>query len=215
VSRRALLAAGLFSLGLVGCARDAPGARARDVGGGSPHADPAIVDVGLVQDGALGARDAGDAVAAASDLATSASDAATLDLAPPAFDLAGMSSAHALCVATINALRATEGRAPLARWQVAEPCVDDQARTEAETGIAHSSFPRCGEAAQNLCPGFPGATAEQAVEFCLPAMWAEGPGADYNLHGHYLNMASPYFTKVACGFHRDATGALWFVSDFR
>jgi len=200
-----------FLVGVAACVRPSPSPAPRDLGGADR---PQIaIDAMTSEDAAPRAYDAGPP--AMLDLG-SLPDAAASDLAPtPTFDLAGSTSAHALCVATINSLRATEGRAPLARWQIAEPCVDDEARIEAESGIAHSSFPRCGEAAQNLCPGFPGATAEQSIELCLPAMWAEGPGADYNLHGHYLNMASPYFTRVACGFHRDATGAMWFVSDFR
>jgi uncharacterized protein YkwD len=46
-------------------------------------------------------------------------------------------------------------------------------------------------------------------------MWAEGPGADFNLHGHYINMSNPDFTKVACGFYETAQGDYWAVQNFQ
>jgi hypothetical protein len=50
---------------------------------------------------------------------------------------------------------------------------------------------------------------------CLDMMWAEGPGADYSTHGHYINMSSPSYTKVACGFAVAANGTFWAVQNFQ
>lgn len=46
-------------------------------------------------------------------------------------------------------------------------------------------------------------------------MWAEGPGADFQQHGHYINMSSTSYTTVACGFYTTAGGDVWSVQDFR
>jgi hypothetical protein len=46
-------------------------------------------------------------------------------------------------------------------------------------------------------------------------MWAEGPGADFQTHGHYINMSSTKYTKVACGFYETPTGSVWAVQDFQ
>jgi hypothetical protein len=45
---------------------------------------------------------------------------------------------------------------------------------------------------------------------CLDLMWDQGPG-----EGHHDNMASPRFTKVACGFHTLPDGSVWSVQNFR
>ena len=42
------------------------------------------------------------------------------------------------------------------------------------------------------------------------AMWGEGPGG-----GHYVNMASTKYTKVACGFGKAANGGIWAAQNFR
>ncbi len=44
---------------------------------------------------------------------------------------------------------------------------------------------------------------------------AEGPGEPYSEHGHYINMANPGYTKVACGFAVLPNGRVWAVQDFR
>lgn len=45
-------------------------------------------------------------------------------------------------------------------------------------------------------------------------MWNEGPGADFQAHGHYLNMSSPKYTHVFCGLAPAPNGSLWVVHDF-
>ncbi|NWF55233.1 MAG: hypothetical protein HXY45_10620 [Syntrophaceae bacterium] len=118
------------------------------------------------------------------------------------------------CVETINRYRASIGLAPYQRWTDAEACADNEAKRDAEANKPHGSFGSCGERAQNTCPGWPG-TPESMIGSCLAAMWAEGPGTDFSKHGHYINMSSTSYTKVACGFYVTPQGRVWTVQDFR
>lgn len=119
------------------------------------------------------------------------------------------SGAAQVCVDTINADRQKVGLPPLARWTDGEACADGQAASDAQSGRAHGAFGRCGENAQNECPGWPGPDSSM-VPRCLAQMWAEGPGG-----GHYDNMTSARATKVACGFATLAGGKVWAVMNFR
>lgn len=118
------------------------------------------------------------------------------------------------CVDIINDYRATIGLFPLDRWYEAEVCSSEQAQSDAETNTPHGAFGQCGEFAQNECPNWPG-PPESMIGPCLAAMWAEGPGEDYALHGHYLNMTNPSYTKVACGFFIKDDGRVWAIQNFR
>jgi hypothetical protein len=123
-------------------------------------------------------------------------------------------SVQQLCVDEINAYRDTLGLPHYARWSTAEPCADGEAQSDSISGVAHGAFGSCGEWAQNECPGWP-QPYERVVEDCLAMMWAEGPGADFNQHGHYINMSSTQYSEVACGFYTTPGGAVWAVQDFR
>lgn len=116
------------------------------------------------------------------------------------------------CVDRINDFRATEGLPPYARWRGIELCTDDEAESDSETNTAHGAFGQCGEQAQNECPGWP--SLDAVVEGCLQAMWDEGPGEPFSAHGHYLNMSSTSYTKVACGFYVTDTGTVWAIQNF-
>ena len=118
------------------------------------------------------------------------------------------------CVDGINQYRATLGVAPLARWTPNESCVDGESRDDSVTGRAHASFGRCGEMAQNACPGWPG-PPEKMIGPCLDAMWKEGPGPEGAAHGHYINMSNASYTKVACGQFVMPTGDVWAVQYFQ
>jgi hypothetical protein len=120
---------------------------------------------------------------------------------------------HSACVDRINEFRATVGRPRYTRWVQQEACADDQARQGAVSGDAHSAFSQCGESAQNACPGYD--SIEETLGSCLDRMWAEGPGTDFETHGHYMNMSSSEYAEVACGFHTTAEGSVWAVQDFR
>jgi hypothetical protein len=119
-----------------------------------------------------------------------------------------------LCVDTINSSRKTLGLPAYERWNAEEDCADSQAKSDSASGTAHGAFGRCGESAQNECPGWPG-PPESMITGCLKMMWAEGPGSDFSAHGHYLNMSSTKYTKVACGFYTLPDGRVWAVQDFR
>ena len=114
-----------------------------------------------------------------------------------------------VCVAAINQHRATKGLAPYARWTDAETCTDGESQSDATTLRAHGAFGKCGEFAQNECPGWP-APAGTMIPSCLKAMWAEGPGG-----GHYEAMSSTQYTKVACGFGTAKDGSIWAAQNFR
>jgi hypothetical protein len=118
------------------------------------------------------------------------------------------------CVDDINAFRATINLPPYARWTEEESCAGQEAAMDAASGTPHSAFSTCTESAQDECPGWPGPPASM-IEACLKMMWAEGPGTDFSTHGHYINMSSTQYTKVACGFTTLADGSVWAAQDFQ
>jgi hypothetical protein len=99
------------------------------------------------------------------------------------------------------------------RWTDAEPCADSEAEKDSISGTPHSASGQCDEWAQNECPGW--GSLDQIVDGCLQMMWDEGPGADFNTHGHYINMSNPDYTRAACGFFVTSQGDVWAVQDFR
>jgi hypothetical protein len=117
------------------------------------------------------------------------------------------------CVNTVNEHRATQGLPALQRWAQTETCAASQARDGAATGQPHGAFGRCSEQGQNVCPAWPG-PEKQMIAPCIQSMWNEGPGADFAAHGHYLNLASARFTRVACGFYTAPSGQVSLVQDF-
>jgi hypothetical protein len=121
------------------------------------------------------------------------------------------------CVAAINAHRATEGKPAYARWTDAEACVDGSVKADsAHAGTAHWSFTNgqaCGASAQNTCPGWP--SLDSISTSCLDMMWDEGPGEPFSEHGHYINMSSGRYTKVACGFYVAPSGEVWASQNFK
>lgn len=121
-----------------------------------------------------------------------------------------LEQARQSCVDTINALRATEGKPPYARWTDAESCADMQAMNDSQTKQAHGAFGKCKEFAQDECPNY-GALGQ--ITGCLQSMWKEGPG-DFAGHGHYINMSSTKYKKVACGFFTTPDRKVWAVQDF-
>jgi hypothetical protein len=118
------------------------------------------------------------------------------------------------CVQLINQYRASISLPPYQPWTDAEACADREAKNDAEMNKPHGSFGSCGEWAQNTCPGWPG-TPESMIGPCLQMMWAEGPGSDFSAHGHYINMSSTGYTRVACGFYVTPEGRVWTVQDFK
>lgn len=160
------------------------------------------------------------------DAATPASSSGTKPPPPPPTGDAGTkdsggpspitppvgNGAQDICVNEINKWRATEGLPPLQRWQTAETCSDGQCKSDSETNRAHGAFGQCTENAQNECPGWPG-KPETMIQGCLKMMWDEKFGTGEK--GHYVNMKSTAFTKVACGFYVTPAGKVWAVQNFR
>lgn len=120
--------------------------------------------------------------------------------------------AHQDCVDRINQFRwECQCLPPLERWTDGESCTDDQSKDDQDANQAHSHFPACGENAQNTCPNWN--DEGHVIEGCLQMMWDEGPG-DFNQgHGHYLNMSSTQYKKVACGFSNGQAGT-WSNQNF-
>ncbi len=118
------------------------------------------------------------------------------------------------CVDVINMYRATLDLPPYQRWIEAEVCSGEEAESDSISQTPHGAFGMCGEWAQNECPGWPG-PPEQLLDGCLAQMWAEGPGEPFSEHGHFINMSSMQYTKVACGFFQTGQGDYWAVQNFQ
>lgn len=123
-------------------------------------------------------------------------------------------TASSLCVDLINKHRASIMLPPYQRWEDAEVCSSEQAKSDADSEIPHGAFAQCGESAQNECPGWPG-KPEEIISGCLQMMWDEGPGEDFSQHGHFINMSSEEYTKVACGFFETDDGQVWAIQNFK
>jgi len=125
---------------------------------------------------------------------------------------------HADCVARINQLRWECQCLPaLERWVDGEACADGNAAYDSVNGF-HASFSDqpCGSGArgQNECPAW--SSNEQVIAGCLLDMWDEGPedGDPGTVNGHYENMVSGSFSRVACGFYTTPGGDVWGVQNF-
>jgi len=134
--------------------------------------------------------------------------------AAPTVTPGGPNDPEQQCVDIINGYRASIGLPPYARWTAKETCVDGEALADSQAGQPHSAFGQCSEFAQNECPGWPG-TPSTMIGSCLQAMWNEGPGSNFATHGHYINMTSTTYTKVACGFAVLSNGTVWAAQDFQ
>ena len=120
---------------------------------------------------------------------------------------------HQDCVDRINQLRwECQCLPPLERWSDAEVCSDDQSSADQNGGGAHGNFGMCNENAQNTCPNW--GSEAQVIGGCLQAMWDEGPGEPFSEHGHYINMSSTNYSRVACGF-ASGNGGVWSNQNFR
>ena len=129
------------------------------------------------------------------------------------------------CLAKINEYRATENLKPLTlASEEKQTCADKQSADDLASNEAHGHFGDCGEFAQNSGPNFGGnfqKNASAVAEYYLKMMWedekakAEQGVTEYAQIGHYLNMKSTSYTKVACGIALSADGKKgWFNVDF-
>jgi hypothetical protein len=168
----------------------------------APESSPGSADAGFTNGGSdargeTGSPDAGDGTGGESDAGSSTDPFA---------------AARTDCVDRINAFRATLALPALARWNDAESCSDEQSSADANGDGAHANFGMCGEFAQNTCPNWP--STDAVVTGCLQAMWDEGPGEPFSEHGHFLNMSSTQYSKVACSFYEGPNG-VWANQNFR
>lgn len=116
------------------------------------------------------------------------------------------------CVDRINQFRwECQCLPPLARWSDAETCSDQQSSNDQNGGGPHANFGACEEWAQNTCPDW--GSEQDIIVGCLQSMWDEGPGEPFSEHGHYINMSSMDYTKVACGFSSSGSG-VWSNQNF-
>lgn len=135
------------------------------------------------------------------------------------------------CLAKINEYRATENLKPLAlASEEKQACVDRQSADDLASNVAHGHFGDCGEFAQNSGPNFStvwGKSASDVAERYLKMMWEDEKELvtsgerdlekeeDFPYIGHYKNMRSASYTKVACGIVLNAEGKKgWFNVDF-
>ena len=129
------------------------------------------------------------------------------------------------CLDKINEYRATENLKPLTlASEEKQTCADKQSADDLASNEAHGHFGDCGEFAQNSGPNFSGnfqKNASAVAEYYLKMMWedekakAEQGVTEYAQIGHYLNMKSTSYTKVACGIALSADGKKgWFNVDF-
>jgi hypothetical protein len=103
---------------------------------------------------------------------------------------------------------------PYERWSEGESCADQQAAYDEQADSPHAGFgdnictPRA--SAQNECLG-------GNINGCIQQMFNEGPppqqpctGQCFQDHGHFINITSTRYTRVACGF-----GPSWAVQNFQ
>jgi len=125
---------------------------------------------------------------------------------------------YADCVARINQFRwECQCLPPLERWVEAEDCADQQAEYDAMLDEAHAGI-RAGicepsNAGQNECLNY--GPSFGILDFCLQQMWDEGPGEDFQVHGHYLNMSDASATRVGCGIYVAPNGDVTSVQNFQ
>jgi uncharacterized protein YkwD len=130
------------------------------------------------------------------------------------------------CVSETNRYRAMVPVAAVTESAALDTYAAAGARADTESGTPHGHFQATSgsgiASAENECPASlgwmtsPNPTDEQLqakVAACIEAFWSEGPGADYNTHGHYINMTNAAYHTVGCGVYVDGT-QLTITQDF-
>jgi len=125
---------------------------------------------------------------------------------------------YADCVARINQFRwECQCLPPLERWVEAEDCADQMAEYDAMLDDAHAGISAgiCepSNAGQNECLNY--GPSFGIIDFCFQQMWDEGPGEDFQVHGHYLNMSDASSSRVGCGIYVAPNGDVTSVQNFQ
>jgi hypothetical protein len=188
--------------------------------GGTGTATGGVSNGGVSNGGTGTAGSSGGSGASTTGAATGGATSGTSSGGSSGGTTAGSDDPHQKCVDRINEYRATLQLAPLARWVEGEACTDQQSADDNVTDKAHGNVGKCDESAQNTCPNW--RSVDQVLSGCLQLMWDEGPPPDpdnctgdcFQMHGHFINMSSTRFTKVACGFNTGADGKVWSNQNF-
>ena len=130
-------------------------------------------------------------------------------------------AAKSFCVSETNRYRAMDGKSALTESAALDTYADAGAMHDFSTSPHdHFSTTQGGGIAfaENECPQqgnwqyTEGQDLNMVVGSCIAAFYAEGPGTDYNTHGHYINMMGPYAT-LGCGIYY-AGGKITIVQDY-
>ena len=134
---------------------------------------------------------------------------------------AGSMSAKQFCVSETNRYRAMNSKPALAESAQLEAYADTGAMHDFTTS-PHDHFSTTSGGgiafAENECPQqgnwqyTEGQDLNMVVGSCIAAFYSEGPGTDYNTHGHYINMMGPYAT-LGCGIYYSG-GKITIVQDY-
>lgn len=129
-------------------------------------------------------------------------------------DGGGGNSAKQFCVSETNRYRMMDGKSAIAEAANLEAFADTGAQVDYDNNSPHMHFSSTSGGgiafAENECPGHsgwhlaPGGDMNMLVGQCVAAFYAEGPGSDYQTHGHYINMMGPYAT-LGCGIYQSGT----------
>jgi hypothetical protein len=130
-------------------------------------------------------------------------------------------TAKQFCVSETNRYRAMNGKPALTESAPLEAYADTGAMVDFSSS-PHNHFSTTSGGgiafAENECPVqgnwmLPaGGDLKATIGNCVAAFYAEGPGADYATHGHYINMMGNY-ASLGCGVYQMGTG-LTIVQDY-
>lgn len=138
----------------------------------------------------------------------------------------GNATVAQFCVSETNRYRAMVPVDPVTESAALDAYAAAGAQADTESGTPHGHFQSTSGGgiayAENECPASLGWTIsanptdeelQAKVAACIEAFWSEGPGADYNTHGHYINMTNAAYHTVGCGVYVDGT-QLTITQDF-
>ena len=155
-------------------------------------------------------------------VACGGSESGTTDGAPGGGDgPAGSMSAKQFCVSETNRYRAMNSKPALSESAQLEAYADTGAMHDFTTS-PHDHFSTTSGGgiayAENECPQqgnwlyAEGQDLNMVVGACIAAFYSEGPGTDYNTHGHYINMMGAY-GSLGCGIYYSG-GKITIVQDY-
>ena len=127
-------------------------------------------------------------------------------------DAAANLTAHQFCVQETNRYRAINSKPALTESMQLETYADTGAMVDFNSG-PHSHFMTTQGGgisfAENECPKWDlqaqgRGDMTMLVAACIAAFYSEGPGTDYSMHGHYINMMGNY-GSLGCGIFQSGS----------